>query len=206
MPERFATPSEQTARRDDPMVTAVAALGIGFQLLHAAEHLTQAAYWFSHPGEPPWMSPLGQWVHHRTMTFGLTTQQAAEAMHLGGNALFLVGLSCLWRNVCDRCAGLGASRVSLLRKAWILEAAHCLEHVALTVSALVTGRAVGLSTGVGLLEAGPVLWSYRVWWHLVANLAPLVLIGAALLRPAAIAAVPSTCRHAPHGRARALGR
>jgi hypothetical protein len=203
MVERPPASPGQLNRRWDRLVIAVAAFGIGFQVLHLAEHAGQAAYWVGHSAEPPWMSPLGRWVHHRTMTFGLTTPEATEAMHLVGNALFLVGLGCLWGDACHRCAVLGGRRVGLLRKAWIVEAAHCCEHLALTASTLVTGRAIGLSTLFGLLGPGPFLWSYRVWWHLLANLAPVALIAAALLSPAA-RMTPPPPRSAPHDLARAF--
>ena len=167
-----------------------AVVGVGLQVGHLGEHVGQVASWVAHPAEPPWMSPLGHLVHLRAMNLGLTPPEATEAMHLAGNAVFLGGLSCLWRDSCHRCAALGHRRVTLLRRAWTLRAAHCLEHLALTMSAVLAGRPIGLSTGFGLLPVGPGLWSYRVWWHFIANLVPLVLIAAALLSPGAARRLP----------------
>jgi hypothetical protein len=41
-------------------------------------------------------------------------------------------------------------------------------------------QAIGLSTWFGLLEPGPGLWTYRVWWHFIANVIGSVIFGIAV--------------------------
>ena len=51
----------------------------------------------------------------------------------------------------------------------------------LTVSVAAGARqAIGLSTWFGLLDPGPGLWTYRIWWHFVANVVGSVIFGIAL--------------------------
>ncbi len=57
----------------------------------------------------------------------------------------------------------------------IMQGLHGLEHVALTVTAAAGMPPVGFSTWFGLLEGGPGLWTHRVWWHFLANVAGTVV-------------------------------
>lgn len=170
------------ARRRWDLLAGAAMVGVTFQAIHMTEHISQFGYWLTHPSQPPWMSPVGASAHSGFSALGLSPLVATEAMHLVGNAIFLVSLSCLWRQACWRCEAVGPEAVRLLRGAWIVEALHMTEHVALTLSAGLTGRAAGVSTAFGLVGPGPGLWSYRVVWHFVANLIPVVLVVAALCR------------------------
>jgi hypothetical protein len=64
---------------------------------------------------------------------------------------------------------------------------HGLEHLSLTLSvAFGAKQAIGLPTWFGLLDPGPGLRTYRIWWHLIANVIGSVIFGAALFCPAAI--------------------
>jgi len=62
-----------------------------------------------------------------------------------------------------------------------MQGLHGLEHLVLTLSiAFGAPRAIGLSTFFGLLDPGPGLTAYRVWWHFVANVLGSVVFGLAL--------------------------
>jgi hypothetical protein len=62
-----------------------------------------------------------------------------------------------------------------------MQGIHGLEHVALTLSvALGAKQAIGLSTWFGLLQPGPGLWTYRIWWHAIANLVGSAIFAVAL--------------------------
>jgi hypothetical protein len=51
-----------------------------------------------------------------------------------------------------------------------MQGVHGLEHLTLTLSiAFGAKQAIGLSTWFGLLDPGPGLWTYRIWWHAIAN-------------------------------------
>jgi hypothetical protein len=41
-------------------------------------------------------------------------------------------------------------------------------------------QAIGLSTWFGQLTPGPGLWTYRIWWHFIANVIGSVIFGVAL--------------------------
>lgn len=166
-----------------PKVVAVTVAGLVFQLGHLAEHTGQMAMWVLHPQRAPWMSP---WAHDLTLWLGgvnlgrsseVTTemQRGMELLHLIGNSAFLVGtigLLLLTRAV---------SRArSWSRAAFVLQAAHTVEHLALTASLYTTGRAVGLSTGFGQFD-GTRLSTYRVWWHGSVNLLASVVCAVAVV-------------------------
>ena len=68
----------------------------------------------------------------------------------------------------------------LLRKAVAWQGVHVAEHVLLTVTWLMFGKTIGISTFFGLVAAGPFLSSYRVWWHFVINLIVTVYAARAL--------------------------
>jgi hypothetical protein len=101
-----------------------------------------------------------------------------EILHLTGNMIFLAGLAGVmaitWR----------ARRTRARRWArmgtW-MQTIHGLEHLALTLSiAFGANRAIGLSTWFGLLPNGPGLWTYRLWWHAVANVIGSIIFGMAV--------------------------
>jgi hypothetical protein len=169
------------ARRRWAVALLAAAIGGGvFQLGHFAEHLAQASYWVTHRDDAPWMTP---WASSLAHSFGRlasgTPSFGMEALHLVGNLIFLIGafpILCIvnrrGRTDVQRPARMGVA----------VQTVHVLEHVALTATVLAGGPARGLSTGFGLFDPGPGLWTYRVWWHLTINAIGTVALAAALLR------------------------
>lgn len=97
-----------------------------------------------------------------------------ELLHLVGNSItaaaLLAAVIALRAAPWARWVRLGAG----------LQGFHLAEHATLTVSWLVVHRAIGMSTGFGLIPAGPWLWSYRVWWHFLVNLAVTLVAVAAI--------------------------
>jgi Family of unknown function (DUF6008) len=160
---------------------AVAVIGFGVlgQLGHLQEHIAQAAYWLGHPDSPAWMTPWGtglanglQQVLPGRPTFGM------ELLHLTGNFLFLAGLAGVM--VITRRATSTRTRRWAKMGVW-MQGLHGLEHLVLTLSiAFGAPRAIGLSTFFGLVDPGPGLTTYRVWWHFTANVLGSVIFGLAL--------------------------
>jgi hypothetical protein len=166
------------ALRRPGLAMSAAIVGVASQVLHTTEHVGQLAHWFGHRDQPPWMAPLGLWAHRGFVQLGFSSSEGAELMHLVGNGIFLGGaVACFWiyREAISRRA------VSFLAAAAVFEAFHLLEHATLTATVLVGGRPIGLSTGFGALS-GPTLWTYRIWWHFIANVLPLGLLLMAVLR------------------------
>ena len=150
---------------------SVAVIGIGVvgQLGHVQEHVAQVGYWFGHPNSKPWMTPWGTGLAKgfgqvAPMKHGL----GMEILHLTGNFIFLAGLAGIMvitkralRTKARRWARMGV---------W-MQGLHGVEHLVLTLSvAFGAQQAIGLSTWFGLLDPGPGLWTFRVWWHFVANI------------------------------------
>ncbi|RDI49939.1 DUF6008 family protein [Nocardia mexicana] len=145
----------------------VVILGVFAQIGHFQEHVLQAGYWIGHPNAPAWMTPWGTslangfgQVNHAKPTLGM------EILHLVGNFHFLAGLAGV--------ALLTHHALQSKARRWgrmgvLMQGIHGLEHVALTLSVLLGSKAIGLSTIFGLLDAGPGLWTFRVWWHFLAN-------------------------------------
>ncbi|MEU6094786.1 DUF6008 family protein [Streptomyces sp. NPDC047079] len=198
--------------------TAVAVIGLGVigQVGHFQEHVAQVGYWVAHPYSPAWMTPwgtglargMGQ-VDPAKPTLGM------EILHLVGNFIFLAGLVGV-AQITRRAARDLRSRKWARMGVW-MQTVHGLEHVALTLSiAFGASRAIGLSTWFGLIEPGPALVTYRVWWHFVANLIGTVILVVAVyhlwkerraVRAAYEGLVPDACEtvEAVAGAAGALG-
>ena len=160
---------------------AVAVIGLGVlgQLGHVQEHIAQAAYWLGHPDSPAWMTPWGTGLANGLQaalpgrpTFGM------ELLHLTGNFLFLAGLVGIM--VITRRAVRTRARRWAKMGVW-MQGLHGLEHLVLTLSiAFGAPRAIGLSTFFGLVDPGPGLTTYRIWWHFAANIMGSVVYGFAL--------------------------
>lgn len=149
------------------LALAVTAVGLVGQIGHVQEHVAQVIYWLWHPHEPGWMTPLGDSLArgYGQLT-GTDPAVGMEVLHLVGNFIFLAGL--VGAVLATRhMASSSAHRWA--RMGVIMQGIHGLEHVALTVTAAAGLPPVGLSTWFGLLDAGPGLWTYRVWWHFLAN-------------------------------------
>ncbi|HEX9765558.1 MAG TPA: DUF6008 family protein [Nitriliruptorales bacterium] len=155
------------ARVGDRLLQAGVVLGLGFQAVHALEHVLQTAYWALHPVEAPWLTPWA--ASGRDALAAVTANSPAEGnelLHLAGNLLFLAGLAVLLGLVRRRRSATPRG----LRAALWLQGAHVAEHLLLTASSLWVGRALGVTTAFGQL-AGPVGSSVRVWAHFLLNIA-----------------------------------
>ncbi|WP_328456123.1 DUF6008 family protein [Amycolatopsis sp. NBC_00438] len=159
---------------------SVALIGVGVigQLGHLQEHVAQVGYWLGHPNSPSWMTPWGtglanglQMVLPNRPTFGM------ELLHLTGNFIFLAGLAGVM--VITRRATKTRTRRWGKMGVW-MQGLHGLEHLVLTLSVAFGSRAIGLSTFFGLIDPGPGLTTYRVWWHFIANVIGTVIFGLAL--------------------------
>jgi hypothetical protein len=157
---------------------AVIGVGVLGQLGHVQEHIAQVGYWLGHPNAPAWMTPWGtgladglQTVLPNRPTFGM------ELLHLTGNFIFLAGLAGVMV-ITRRAAGTRTRRWAKMG-VW-MQGLHGLEHLVLTLSVALGSRAIGLSTFFGLIDPGPGLTTYRVWWHVVANVMGSIIFGLAL--------------------------
>ena len=156
--------------------------GVSFQVVHFFYHLLQLGYWFAHPTEAPWMPPWSRVaVTDLAALAGYQGDMAAgmELLHLAGNWIFfaagVVPIYLTLRSLNTERGEMHATRVAF----W-LQLVHVLEHVSLTSTYLLVGRAIGLSTlfGATFYLGGAWASSIRIWWHFLINLA---VTGAVLL-------------------------
>lgn len=151
-----------------------------FQMVHSAEHVAQATYWLFNPTGAPWMSPWAMGLVNGLATIsGGTPALGMELLHLIGNGIFLAGLLLAVR-LPERYKN--PEMLRWLRLATIVQTLHFAEHVLLTASVAVSGRAIGVSTMFGLLTPGtPAANGYRVLFHLTINVVALVFAVKAVL-------------------------
>lgn len=140
-----------------------AAGGLGFQLIHVLEHAVQTGAWVLAPTQPPFLTPWAT-TGRDALAVGGNAVLGNELLHLLGNLVFLVGLVAF-----GRVAGSTTSPPRSLHVGLAVQGAHVVEHAALTITAAITGRALGVTTLFGLLDAGPLLWSLRVVAHFTLN-------------------------------------
>ncbi len=155
-----------TKERTRRLLLYVGVGAVAFQGAHFFEHILQAGYWVLHPTEAPWLTPWAATGRDLLAASG-DKITGAEYLHLVGNAVFFVGLIAL----CMLFAGAGrklAEMRSLKAAVWV-QGFHVGEHVVLTASYLMFGKALGFSTMFGLLQ-GTALSTHRVWWHFTINL------------------------------------
>jgi IS5 family transposase len=157
----------------------VIGFGVVGQIGHIQEHIAQAGYWVVHPNAKPWMTPWGDGL---AAGFGQVDPAkpslGMEILHLTGNFIFLAGLAGIM--LVTRRATRTASRRWARMGVW-MQGIHGLEHLALTLSvAFGAKEAIGLSTWFGTLQDGPGLWTYRIWWHAIANLVGSIIFAIAL--------------------------
>lgn len=172
----YARPERRRA-----VLALVAASGLGFQVLHVAEHVVQSGVWAAAPDRPPFLTPWATWGAEALAVTG-DPALGQELLHLLGNAVFLVGLLALTAGTRT------PSRTLKSALAW--QGGHLLEHVALSLTTAVWGRAIGVTTLLGTLDAGPSMWRLRVLAHLGLNsIATLfaVIAVAQLVRARAVA-------------------
>ena len=153
-------------------------VGLVGQVGHVQEHVAQVGYWVGHPDAPGWMTP---WGSSLARGFGRvdTTKPSLgmEILHLTGNLVFLAGLVAAM--LITRRARATRARRWARMGTW-MQGLHGLEHLSLTLSvALGAPRAVGVSTWFGVMHPGPGLWTYRIWWHFIANVVGTVIFATA---------------------------
>lgn len=144
------------------MYLAVSALV--FQAVHLVEHVAQLGYWMARPLEAPWLTPWAVEGRDALAVAG-NLVLGNEILHLVGNLIFLGGLVALFLYCRRRALGMP----SALHVAFVIQGIHVAEHVALTTTTALWGKAIGISTFLGLVN-GPVMTSYRVWFHFLINL------------------------------------
>ncbi len=161
------------------MSVGVIGLGIIGQLGHVQEHVAQVGYWLEHPNDKAWMTPLGTGLANGLGQVAPDKPSLGmEILHFTGNLIFLAGLVGV--------VLITRRAVSTKARKWgrmgvLMQGIHGVEHLVLTLSvALGASQAIGLSTWFGLLEPGPGLWTYRIWWHFVANVVGSVIFAIAL--------------------------
>lgn len=177
------------------LLLAVVIVTLGFQTVHALEHVLQAGYWLLHPADAPWLTPWA--AVGRDALAGLADGRpgsGSELLHLGGNLVFLAGLVAM--------AWLARSGTRIhrrwLRAAMALQGLHVAEHALLTVTWLVSGRALGVTTLFGALD-GAVMGGVRVWAHFALNVVATAFAVAAVA-PWASVSRRSRARWAANGR------
>ena len=171
------------------LLVVLAVGAVSFQVVHFSDHLLQLGYWFAHPSEPGWMPPWSRVAadglaclagYHGEMKAGM------ELLHLGGNWIFLTGVFALYLSVRSfrsrqktqyrAMHGQTRKAMSAARVAFWVQLVHLIEHVSLTASYFLMGRAIGLSTLLGASIYLGDAWasSIRIWWHFLMNLAVTV--------------------------------
>jgi len=162
-----------------PLAIGVIGLGVVGQLAHVQEHVAQAGYWVSHPQAQPWMTPWGTALANGLGQVDLMKPSLGmEILHFLGNLIFLAGLVGI-ALVTRHAYGTKARKWGRMG-VW-MQGLHGVEHLVLMASVwLGAPRAIGVSTWFGLMPPGPGLWTYRVWWHLVANAVGTVIFAIAL--------------------------
>lgn len=153
-----------TTDRTRALLKYLAVGALAFQMVHLIEHVAQLGYWIAHPLEAPWLTPWA--IEGRdALAAGGNLALGNELLHLVGNLIFLGGLLALVLYSRRR----EQETPSPLRIAMVVQGIHVAEHVVLTATSSVWGKAAGLSTFFGLVS-GPVTTSYRVWFHFLVNL------------------------------------
>lgn len=157
----------------------VIGLGVLGQLGHGQEHVAQVGYWLGHPNAKPWMTPWGTGLANGLGVVDRTKPSLGmEILHLTGNFIFLAGLAGVML-ITRRALRTRARRWARMG-VW-MQGLHGVEHLVLTLSvAFGAPQAIGLSTWFGLLDPGPGLWTYRIWWHFWANVIGSAIFGVSL--------------------------
>lgn len=156
---------ENRSNRIDLTLKYLAVSALVFQGVHFIEHVAQLGYWMARPLEAPWLTPWAV-AGRDQLAVGGDAALGNEILHLVGNLIFLGGLGVLYLYRQRQALGTPPA----LRVATVIQGLHVAEHVTLTMTAAVWGNAIGISTFLGLVN-GPVMTSYRVWFHFLINLA-----------------------------------
>ncbi len=153
-------------------LAVVALVAYVAQVIHALEHGIQLAYWVANPTEAPYLTP---WAAQGAAAAATATASGSavglELLHLGGNAVFFVGIVAV--SVLLGRRGVSPTATPWTRRALLVQGVHVTEHLVLVVTAAASGSAIGVSTLFGLLEgptlAGPPAWGFRVVLHFAIN-------------------------------------
>jgi hypothetical protein len=155
---------QHRAQQRRAVIATVAVAGLGFQAVHALEHLVQVGAWVLSPGRTPFLTPWAI-AGRDVLAVGGDTAVGEELLHLSGNLVFLAGLAAL-----AALAGRSAvDRDRNLRNALAIQGLHVFEHAALTVTAALVGSSSGVTTLFGLLRPGPFMWTFRPLAHFALN-------------------------------------
>lgn len=157
---------------------------VAFQVVHTVEHVLQAGFWVRKPHYNPWLSPWALAAQKGLATYldpQARPQTGNEVLHLLGNGIFLFGLLGIWSAL--KRAGVQKRDRRFAFSALLVEGIHMGEHVLLTSTWYAMGVPRGLSTlfGLTLRFEGPWAPGFRIVWHFLANLIPMILAIGALL-------------------------
>jgi hypothetical protein len=160
-------------RRSTGVLAAAIIAGLVFQVVHFIEHGFQAGYWFRNLDAPPWITPWAETAAGGlawSCSWAVTDRPSVgvELLHLTGNTIFLaaiIAMAFLTMSLGRRVRGSPS-----LQAALAVQGFHVFEHVLLTASVVLDGRALGFSTGFGEMS-GTALFTYRIWFHFAMNLA-----------------------------------
>lgn len=156
---------------------AIAVATLSFQMFHLLEHSFQVYFWAKEPNDT-WLSTVALQTAHGLnqycsliMPTGTDRQfkVGLEVLHLLGNTIFLCGIIALGMVMRRGSASEEFGHTSYgtsIRKAQFWETIHVVEHVVLTFTIVLTGRARGLSSLGGFVDGAPVL-AWRVWFHFI---------------------------------------
>jgi len=147
-------------------ITYVAIAGVTFQILHFSEHIAQLGYWFLNPLDKPWLTPWAA-VGRDALAAGGDAVLGTEFLHLIGNGVFFGGVVVMCLLL--MCKAMPYNEYPSLNKAVNWQGFHLVEHISLTLTWMVFGNAIGVSTLFGF-AGGAFGSSYRVWWHFAINL------------------------------------
>jgi len=155
----------------------IAVLTLTFQAVHFVEHGAQATAWVFGYQEKAYMTPLGKWAMEKTAAYFFPNEVGErqsklgfEMLHFLGNSIFLLGIAALYY----------FARSKKLLWAYAVQLIHVVEHASLTMSAVLMGKPLGISTMFGLPMGAWSLLAYRIWWHFIFNLIPTVLVALVL--------------------------
>jgi len=155
---------------------AAATTVAAFQAGHMFEHI--APFMGIH-GSDEFMTPWGEALAGGYQRLDPHNPYAGmEILHLVGNATFLVGVVALVA-LTGRLAPDGPAHHSARWCLWI-QGAHVVEHVLLTTTVLLGGKAFGLSSFFVPLDSDSAMWIYRLWWHFAVNLVATILMAKAV--------------------------
>jgi hypothetical protein len=159
--------------------TAVVLIGVVGQIGHLQEHVAQVGYWVQHPNSKPWMTPWGDGLARGFQVVDPSRPGLGmEILHFVGNMIFLAGMAGIMIVTC-RATGVRARKWG--RMGVIMQGFHGLEHLSLMLSVwLGAARPIGISTWFGVMQPGPGLWTYRIWWHFAANVLGSVIFAGAV--------------------------